>query len=69
MKHFDSEPVQYKATIEGNDYSDVMGLGFSFSGWIKPANADAIIAHTYFGGQFITENPKRHAKLTGITGV
>lgn len=69
MKHFDSEPVQYKATIEGNDYSDVMGLGFSWSGWIKPANADAIIGHTYFGGQFITENPKRHAKLTSITGV
>ena len=69
MKHFDGEPVQYKATIEGNDYSDVMGLGFSFSGWIKPANADAIIAHTYFGGQLITENPKRHSKLTAILGV
>lgn len=69
MKHWDAEPVSYKATIEGNDYSDVKGLGFSWSGWIKPANADAVIGHTYFGGQLISENPKRHAKLTGITGI
>lgn len=69
MPHWDAEPVQYKAKIEGNDYNDVLGLGFSWSGWIKPSNADAVIGHTYFGGQFITDDPKRMGKLTGITGV
>jgi len=65
-----TEPVPYKAVdIEGNDYSDVLGLGFSWSGWIKPTNSAAVVGHIYLGGNFITTNPKRHGKLTGITGV
>ena len=55
--------------IEGNDYSEVMGLGFSWSGWIKPSNAAGVIGHIYFGGEFVQTNPKRSGKLTGITGV
>ena len=55
--------------IEGNDYSEVTGLGFSWSGWIKPTNSAAVVGHVYLGGELISENPKRHAKLTGITGV
>lgn len=65
-----TEPVNYKATdIEGNDYSSVKGLGFSWSGWIKPANQAAIVGHIYLGGQLISENPKRHGALYGITSV
>ncbi len=33
-----TEPVKFKTVIEGNDYGQPMGLGFSWSGWIKPSN-------------------------------
>jgi hypothetical protein len=65
-----TEPVKVRsADIEGNDYSEVEGLGFSWSGWIKPTNQAAVVSHIYLGGEFISENPKRHGKLTGITSV
>lgn len=64
-----AKPVAYKSQIEGNDYGSPMGLGFSWSDWIIPANSGSVVGHIYFGGQFVTKNPKRHGKLTGITGV
>lgn len=65
-----TEAVKYKsAEIDGNDYSDVLGLGFSWSGWIKPANAATVIGHIYLGGELLSDNPKRQGKLTGITSV
>lgn len=65
-----TQPVQFKSTdIEGNDYSSVTGLGFSWSGWIKPTNAATIVGHVYLGGELLTDNPKRQGKLTGITSI
>lgn len=64
-----AKPVAYKSQIEGNDYDAPIGLGFSWSDWIIPANAASVVGHIYFGGQFVTSNPKRHAKLTGVTGI
>lgn len=55
--------------IEGNDYSEVEGLGFSWSDWIKPTNSASIVGHIYLGGELISANPRMHGKLTGITGV
>ena len=55
--------------IAGNDYEGVMGLGFSWSGWIKPSNSASVIGHIYLGGELTTDNPKRHGKLTGITTI
>ena len=55
--------------IKGNDYSNVEGLGFKWSGWIKAQNAAAIVGHFYLGGDFICKNPKRNGVLTGITTV
>ena len=55
--------------IEGNDYSDVKGLGFQWGGWIKPSNAAAVIGHVYLAGELTGTNPKRHGRLTGLTGV
>lgn len=69
LPFFDAKPVAYKSQIEGNDYEAPVGLGFSWSDWIKPANAGSVVGHIYFGGQFVTSNPKRHGKLTGVTGV
>jgi len=63
-------PVSYRSQdIEGNDYSDVTGLGFSWSGWIKPTNSASIVGHIYLGGELISANPRRHGKLTAITSV
>lgn len=67
LPYFNAKPVQYQSQIEGNDYDAPIGLGFSWSDWIIPANSASVVGHVYFGGQFITTNPKRHGKLTGIT--
>jgi len=66
----ETTPIKFRATdIEGNDYSDVIGLGFSWSGWILPSNQAALLGHIYLGGELVTWNPKRQGKLTGITGI
>lgn len=64
-----TQPVKYKFNMDGNDYNTPLGLGFSWSGFIKPTNSASVVGHIYLGGQFITNNPKRHGKLTGITSV
>ncbi|MAG45123.1 hypothetical protein CL633_04535 [bacterium] len=64
-----TEPVNFSSQIEGNDYKAPMGLGFSWSGWIKPSNAAALIGHLYLGGELVSWNFKRHGKLTGVTGI
>jgi hypothetical protein len=64
-----AKPVSYKSQIEGNDYDAPVGLGFAWSDWIIPANSASVVGHIYFGGQFITTNPKRHGRLTGVTGI
>ena len=69
LPFFNAKPIGYKSQIKGNDYEAPVGLGFSWSDWIVPANAGSVVGHIYFGGQFITTNPKRHGKLTGITGI
>lgn len=61
--------LPFKSSIKGNDYSKVKGLGFTWSDWIIPSNQDALIGHIYWGGQVVTNNPKRHGKLTGITTI
>lgn len=53
--------------IEGNDYKNISSLGFSWSDFVKPTNAAALVSQIYIAGQFIAENPKRCAKLTGVT--
>ena len=69
LPFFNAKPIAYKSQIKGNDYGAPMGLGFSWSDWIIPANSGSVVGHIYFGGQFITTNPKRQGKLTGITGI
>lgn len=69
LPFFNTVPVSYKSQVKGNDYAAPVGLGFSWSDWIIPANSGSVVGHIYFGGQFITTNPKRQGKLTGITGI
>lgn len=70
MKMAMTESIKYRSQdIEGNDYSEVEGLGFSWSGWLKPTNSASITGHIYLGGELFSENPKRHSKLTAITTI
>lgn len=69
LPYYNAKPVAYKSQIEGNDYDAPIGLGFSWSDWIIPANSASVVGHIYFGGQLVTNNPKRHGKLTSITGI
>ena len=63
-----TEPIKFRSQdIKGNDYSNLQGLGFSWSGWIKPSNSASVVGHVYLGGQLVTWNPKRHGRLTSIT--
>lgn len=66
---FGAKPVAYKSQIKGNDYKAPVGLGFSWSDWITAQNVAGYVGHIYLGGQMVTTNPKRHGKLTGITGI
>jgi hypothetical protein len=58
-----------ESKIVGNDYDPSVGFGFTCGDWIIPTNQAARIKHIYLSGQLISENPRAHAKLTGITGV
>ena len=69
LPFFGAKPVSYTSQVKGNDYSAPVGLGFSWSDWIVPANAGSVVGHIYFGGQLVSNNFKRHGKLTGITGI
>ncbi|MCR4278113.1 MAG: phage major capsid protein [Candidatus Berkelbacteria bacterium] len=65
-----TEPIKFRnQDIKGNDYSNVTGLGFSWSGWIKPSNSASVVGHVYLGGELCGWNPKRHGRLTGVTGI
>lgn len=63
-----TEPVKYKSVdIEGNDYSNVLGLGFSWIDFVRPVNAAAMVGRIVLGGQLVCENPLRQGVLTAIT--
>jgi hypothetical protein len=64
-----NEQIKYKTVIVGNDYGQPEGLGFGFSGWVKSASQAAITGKIYHGGNLLSFNPRRHGRLTGITGV
>lgn len=67
---FGTEAIKYRSQdIDGNDYSEVEGLGFSWTNFIKPTNAAALVGHVLLGGELISANPKRQGVLTGITGI
>lgn len=65
-----TQPISFRSQdIKGNDYSNVQGLGFSWSDWIKPSNSASVVGHVYLGGELCGWNPKRHGRITGITTI
>ena len=64
------KPVKVGSKLfAGNDYDEASNLGFFWTGWIKSTNQLAYNSFMVVGGNLVTDNPRRHGKLTGITGV
>jgi hypothetical protein len=53
----------------GNSYNEVGNLGFYWTGFIKTTSQFAFNSFIILAGNLCTDNPRRHGKLTGITGV
>lgn len=53
----------------GNQYNEVSNLGFYWTGFIKVNSQFAFNSFIILAGNLVTDNPRRHGKLTGITGV
>lgn len=53
----------------GNQYNEVSNLGFYWTGFIKSQSQFAFNSFIIVAGNLITDNPRRHGKLTGITGI
>lgn len=53
----------------GNSYNEVSNLGFYWTGFIKTNNQFAFNSFIILGGNLCTDNPRRHGKLTGVTGI
>ena len=69
LKDRDLKSISLGKTIEGV-YSEVPSedTGFQWSGWLTPTNQYSQIAHIYLLGNLVTFQPRRHGRLTGITG-
>ena len=55
--------------FSGNSYNEVSNLGFYWTGFIKTNNQFAFNSFIVLGGNLITDNPRRHGVLTGITSI
>lgn len=53
----------------GNMYNEVGNLGFYWTGFIKVNTQFAFNSFIILAGNLCTDNPRRHGKLTGVTGV
>ncbi len=53
----------------GNAYNSVGNLGFYWTGFIKVNTQFAFNSFIILAGNLLTDNPRRHGKLTGITSV
>ena len=67
----ESEPINFAVEeMEGVPSPGVpKGLGFHWTGWIKPANQEVVIGRVIHTGNFVVKSPRYNAKLTGITSI
>ncbi len=66
----ESEPVKFvEKDFEDNDYENIKGLGFHWTGWVKPVNQLAYVGRVVLAGEFWSKNPRRHGRLFNITGI
>lgn len=66
----EAEPVKFmEKDFEDNDYENVKGLGFHWTGWVKPVNQLAYVGRVVLAGEFWSKNPRRHGRGYNITGI
>lgn len=53
----------------GNQYNETSNLGFYWTGFIKTTTQFAFNSFIISAGNLCTDNPRRHGKLTGVTGI
>lgn len=41
--------------------------GFNYSGLLRPSDQPAQVAHLYYVGNFVSDDPRRQGQLTGVT--
>ena len=64
------KPVKVGSKLfTGNQYAESDNLGFFWTGWIKATNQMAYNSFMVMGGNLVTDNPRRHGKLTGVTSI
>lgn len=70
LKDPDMQQVSLGDTHEGT-YSEAPtgNTGLQFSGMMKPVNQYGKVGHLYLFGNLVTFQPRRHGRLTGVTGV
>ena len=67
---FGGKPVKVGGKlIEGNQYDEAENLGFFWTGWIKSTNQLAYNSFIVIGGNFCTDNPRRHGKLYNLLAI
>ena len=70
-----SDPDLKGISLGGGDIDGVYSeapsknIGFQWTGFMRPINQYGEVAHIYLLGNLVSFNPKRHGRLTGITGV
>lgn len=66
----EAEPVKFmEKDFEDNDYENVKGLGFHWTGWVKPVNQLAYVGRVVLAGEFWSKNPRRHGRGYDILGI
>lgn len=66
----ESEPVKFvEKDFEDNDYENVKGLGFHWTGWVKPVNQLAYVGRVILAGEMWSKNPRRHGVGYNIAGI
>lgn len=53
----------------GNQYNETSNLGFYWTGFIKTTTQFAFNSFIVSAGNLCTDNPRRHGKLTGVSGI
>lgn len=66
----EAEPVKFmEKDFQDNDYENIKGLGFHWTGWVKPVNQLAYVGRVVLAGEFWSMNPRRHGRGYNILGI
>ena len=71
LKDSELESISLGMSTHEGVYDDApsANTGFQWTGFMKPINQYGVVGHIYLLGNLTTFQPRRHGRLTGITGV